>query len=118
VPRHQFIDAFLWPTIHEACQQIGEIGPDPTVILVANSTADAFTWNQALNAAGGPRQRDVHPSYRRRSGHRVATRRGLNGLTVSFAGSIPLESREINGALVGGAIPVVAGVTLIRNETT
>jgi hypothetical protein len=42
----------------------------------------------------------------------------LNGLTVSFAGSIPLESGEINGALVGGAIPVVAGVTLIRNEAT
>jgi hypothetical protein len=25
IPRHQFVDAFLRPTIHEACQQLGEI---------------------------------------------------------------------------------------------
>jgi hypothetical protein len=26
VPRHQFIDALLWPAIHQAGQQIGEVG--------------------------------------------------------------------------------------------
>ena len=26
VPGHQFVDAFLRPTVHEACQQFGEIG--------------------------------------------------------------------------------------------
>jgi len=26
VQGHQFIDAFLWPAVDEACQQIGEIG--------------------------------------------------------------------------------------------
>jgi hypothetical protein len=25
-PRHQFVDAFLRPAVHEACQEIGEIG--------------------------------------------------------------------------------------------
>src|SRR4051794_35371361 len=25
VPRHQFIDALLWPSVHEAYQQVGEI---------------------------------------------------------------------------------------------
>ena len=25
VPRHQFVDTFLWPAIHEACQQVGKI---------------------------------------------------------------------------------------------
>jgi hypothetical protein len=26
VPRHQFVDAFLRPAIHQACQQVSEIG--------------------------------------------------------------------------------------------
>jgi hypothetical protein len=43
-----------------------------------------------------------------------STRVGMNGDTVSFAGSILFRYRDIDEALMGEAISAVGGVTLIR----
>ena len=47
VPRHQVVDAFLWPAIHQACQQIGEVG----------------LWIDAIQLAGLDERRQAGPVF-------------------------------------------------------
>jgi hypothetical protein len=75
----------------------------------------ALTRNQPR---GGVAERNAETTIRRTypdaspPGDRA--RVGMNGLMVTFAVSISLEHRDVNEALVSGAIAAIAGAILIR----